>query len=115
MTIVTVQLRIIAENEAAARGAIEALRASLGTARVALQPPWPGRDKHGTGRPEWLAYGTFQFDDGADTPVQLPTPSPPPASAPPRLARAARATTGATEVLAATGPTRRLPRRKRSP
>jgi len=62
-----VQLRIIAESEADAHAAIEALRSSIGSARVALSSPHAGR-KGG-----YLAYGTLQIEEAAPAPATGPT------------------------------------------
>jgi len=108
MAIHTVQVRIVAESEAVARSAIQALRNGLGSTRVAMPPPSPGR------RGQYLAYGTLQFDDDADTLVQHPAASP--AGPPPSPAATGPMerlpVTGPTERLPTTGPTTRLPRRR---
>lgn len=67
MPIKVVQLRLVAETEADARAAIEALRSSIGSARVALSSPHEGR-KGG-----YLAYGTLQIEDAAPVAVTGPT------------------------------------------
>lgn len=54
--IATVQIRLVADNEADALSAIAALRDSVGTARVALSSPHEGR------RGQWLSYGTLQVE-----------------------------------------------------
>jgi hypothetical protein len=51
-----VQVRLVAETQADALAAIESLRESVGSARVALSSPHEGR-KGG-----WLAYGTLQVE-----------------------------------------------------
>jgi hypothetical protein len=86
MTIATVQIRLLADSEAEARAAIEALRSAVGAARIALSSPREGRKGS-----QWLTYGTFQCE----------TDEPPTISAPPPA-------TGPTTRLATTGKTRKL-------
>jgi hypothetical protein len=62
-----IQLRLVAENEADALAAIEALRQSVGTARVALSSPYEGR------KGDWLSYGTLQVEDAAPIAATGPT------------------------------------------
>lgn len=97
MTITTVQIRLIADSEADARNAIDDLRNYVGSARIAINSPRPGRPVDG--RSQWLAYGTFQFDTGEPPTVVAPVP---PLAAPPA--------TGPTTKLATTGKTRKLRR-----
>jgi hypothetical protein len=86
----TVQIRIIAPDEATAKLAIAALQNSVGSARIALAAPHKGRRGD-----EYLTYGTFQIDDETTLTIEAPA-----------------AATGPTTRLAATGPTKRLRRSK---
>jgi hypothetical protein len=92
MAITTVQIRLIADSEAEARAAIEALRNAVGAARIAIHSPRTGKRDD-----QWLAYGTFQFDPDEPTTITVPA-----------MSISATATTGPTTRLAATGKTQKL-------
>lgn len=81
----TVQIRIIAPDEATAKLAIAALREHVGSARIALAAPHRGRKGS-----EYLTYGTLQVDDDTTLTIEAP------------------AATGPTTRIAATGKTRKL-------
>lgn len=62
-----IQLRLVAETEIDCVNAIEALRSSIGSARVALSSPHEGR------KGDWLSYGVLQVEDAAPAAATGPT------------------------------------------